>query len=221
MTTTALLNEMYLLGENGEYKYGGCGEDADGDDKPEYDCSGFVPVDMHALAFSKSRRNELFKSKNNILFIIVALLLLLVMPYGQVNKLYAEVIQPKEETVAYPSTPEGVVEDEHKKQYDRNFQGKPYYFLREAYCQSDYGIIVNSFTVKKLTQSDDKAGVIVGFDVVGTIRLGYVTEKEDDGQTLRKIKADECNDFDIFKTTGGEFDYGVIYYDLAREEGEC
>jgi len=158
--------------------------------------------------------------KNNIFFNVVVLLILFVMLQGQVNKLYAEAIQPAEKTTVYPSTPEAVVENEHKNQYDRNFKGKPYYFLRESYCEADCGIIVNSYTVKKLTQSDDKARIMVEFDVVGTFSLGYVTEKDDHGYTLEKTKADECNDFDLFKTTSGEFDYGVIYYDLVREEGK-
>lgn len=95
---------------------------------------------------------------------------------------------PKEKN-EYPATPEGVVENEHRQQYECNFPGE-LYFLEEAKCMADCGIIVNSFVVKKITQSEEKARVMVEFDVVGTFHPGFITQKEDDGNTLTKTKAD-------------------------------
>ena len=145
-------------------------------------------------------------------------LLLVSLLQGQISQSHAadKTTAPQKET-AYPATPEGVVENEHRQQYEYNFPGEPYYFLKEAKCTADCGITVNSFTVKKLTQSKDKAKVMIEFDVVGTFCPGYIGEKEDDGNTLTKTKAGE-NEFDIFKTTGGKFDKGVIFYDLVRKK---
>lgn len=160
------------------------------------------------------------KAKNNRLaFTVVAVLLLLVvLVQGQIGQLYAadKIETPHKET-AYPATPEGVVENEHRRQYEYNFPGEPSYFLEEAKCEADCGIIVKSFAVKKLTQSKDKAKVMIEFDVVGTFCPGYIGEKEDNGNTLTKIKADDYHGFDVFKRTGGKFDKGVIFYELARK----
>lgn len=152
-------------------------------------------------------------------FAIAVSLLLFILLQGQIRQLYAADAQPtQKDTIAYPATPEGVVEDEHRRQYEYNFPGEPYYFLEEAKCTADYEIIVNSFAVKKLTQSKDKARVMIEFDVVGTFSPGYIGEKEDFGDTLTKTEAGVYNEFDIFKKTGGRFDKGVIFYDLVRKK---
>lgn len=135
-----------------------------------------------------------------------------------INQLYAGDILPSEEEAEYPATPEGVVGSEHKQQYEYKFLKKSSYFLKEAKCEADCGIIVKSFTVKTISQSKDKAKVMIKFDVIGTFNSGYISEKKDNGNTLTKTKLGECNEFDIFNTTDSNFDYGVIYYDLVRKK---
>lgn len=152
--------------------------------------------------------------------IVAFFLSLFISLQGQICQLDAAgKAHPTNKENEYPATPEEVVENEHKKQYDCNFPGE-LYFLEEAKCMADCGIIVNAFAVKKITQSEDKARVMVEFDVVGTFAAGYISEKEDKGNTLTKTRAGECNEFDVFKTTNGKFDYGVIYYDLVRKKGK-
>jgi hypothetical protein len=151
--------------------------------------------------------------------IIIVLILISFMQQGQLNKLYAGTIKNKAEDISqYPATPEEVVEKEHRIQYEATFPGKQSYFLRDVKCEADYRITVKSFTVKKLIQSKNKAKVMVEFEVVGIFSGGYISEKKDNGNTLTKIKASECDDFDIFRTTGGKFDYGVIYYNLVKKD---
>jgi len=162
-----------------------------------------------------------WSKKSRLSFIIFTVFLsLFLFLQGQICQSQAagKAHQTKEEN-EYPATPEGVVENEHKKQYDFNFPGESY-FLEESECMADCGIIVNAFAVKKITQSEDKARVMVEFDVVGTFHPGFTNQKEDNGKTLTKTKAGECNEFDIFETTNGKFDYGVIYYDLVRKKGK-
>jgi hypothetical protein len=157
----------------------------------------------------------------NLFFTITVLLLLFVSLHGQWSQLYAtdKTEAPQKET-AYPATPEGVVEAEHRRQYEYNFPSEPYYFLEEEKCEADCGITVKSFAVKKLSLSKDKARVMVEFEVVGTFCPGYIGEKEDNGNTLTKTKSGEYHGFDIFKRTGSKFDKGVIFYDLVRKDGK-
>lgn len=160
------------------------------------------------------------KSHKSSVTIVAVFLSLFLLLQGQICQLDAAgKAHPTNKENEYPSTPEEVVENEHKKQYDCNFPGE-LYFLEEAKCMADCGIIVNAFAVKKITQSEDKASVMVEFDVVGTFAAGYISHKEDKGNTLTKTRAGECNEFDVFKTTNGKFDYGVIYYDLVKKKGK-
>jgi hypothetical protein len=160
-----------------------------------------------------------WSTKSRLSFIIFAVFLsLFLFLQGQIWQLDAAgKAHPTNKENEYPATPEGVVENEHRKQYECNFPGESY-FLEESECMADYGIVVSSFAVKKLIQSESRARIMVEFDVVGTFHPGFITQKEDDGNTLTKTKSDGYHGFDVFKTKDGKYDYGVIYYDLVRKK---
>ncbi|MBN2653554.1 MAG: hypothetical protein JXR79_00360 [Nitrospirae bacterium] len=132
---------------------------------------------------------------------------------------YASDVQSQIKNV-YPATPESVIENEHKNQYEYNFQNKSNYFLEEAKCEADCVIVVQSFFIKKIAQSEEKAKVKIEFNVVGTFCPGYIGEKEDNGNTLTKTNAGEYNEFDIFTKSNNKFDKGIIIYDLIKEKNK-
>lgn len=132
---------------------------------------------------------------------------------------YASDVQSQIEN-EYPATPESVIENEHKNQYEYNFQNKSNYFLEEAKCEADCVIVVQSFFIRKIAQSEEKAKVKVEFNVVGTFCPGYISEKKDSGNTLTKTNVGEYNEFDIFKKSNNKFDKGTIIYDLIKEKNK-